>query len=180
MHPMMLCFLVSSIPCMYYVDVNYLLPQWLGIAGLGPPVLYAVAQATAYRNGLLRFVWFPVLMLIGLGVAVNNTRAVIEAILGYKPNEFLRTPKNSDLSTSIYDLYENKNDKTIWLEFFFSAYAVAALLLSIQRMPALAPFLALFVLGFVLVGLTGLLEINRASRFIKTWKAEPAFLDQDM
>ena len=180
MHPMMLCFLVSSIPCMYYVDVNYLLPQWLGIAGLGPPVLYAVAQATAYRNGLLRFVWFPVLMLIGLGVAVNNTRAVIEAILGYKPNEFLRTPKNSDLSTSIYDLYENKNDKTIWLEFFFSAYAVAALLLSIQRMPTLAPFLALFVLGFVLVGLTGLLEINRASRFIKTWKAEPAFLDQDM
>ena len=180
MHPMMLCFLVSSIPCMVYADVNFSLPQWLGIAGFGPPVLYAVAQATAYRNGLLRFAWFPVLMLLGLGVAVNNTRAVIEAILGYKPNEFLRTPKNSGLSVSIYDLYENKNDKMVWLELFFAAYSVAALLLSIQRMPAIAPFLALFALGFVLVGLTGLLEIYRASRYVKTWKAEPAFLDQDM
>ena len=68
----------------------------------------------------------------------------------------------------------------VWLELFFATYSVAALLLSIQRMPAIAPFLALFVLGFVLVGLTGLLEIYRASRYIKTWKAEPAFLDQDM
>ena len=180
MHPMMLCFLVSSIPCMIYADLNHSLPQWLGIAGLGPPVLYAVAQATAYRNGLLRFVWFPVLMLLGLGVAVNNTRAVIEAILGYRPDEFLRTPKNSGLSVSVYDLHETKNDKTVWLEFFFAAYAVAAFILSIQRLPAIAPFLALFVLGFVLVGLMGLLEINRTSRNVKTWKEESAFLDQDM
>jgi len=119
-------------------------------------------------------------MLVGLGVAVNNTRAVFEAIFRYKPNEFLRTPKNSGLSVSIYDLYENKNDKTVWLEFFFAVYAGVSFLVSIQRMPALAPFLALFALGFVLVGLTGLLETNRASRFVETWKSEPAILDQDM
>ncbi|MBO36297.1 MAG: glycosyl transferase [Anaerolineaceae bacterium] len=180
MHPMMLCFLVFSIPCMLYTNVNNVLPQWLGIAGLGPPVLYAIAQVTAYRKGLTRFIWFPVLMLLGLGVAVNNTRAVFEAIFRYKPNEFLRTPKNSGLSVSIYDLYANKNDKIVWLEFFFAVYAGASFLLSTQRIPALAPFLALFALGFVLVGLTGLLETNRASRFVETWKSEPAILDQDM
>ena len=180
MHPMMLCFLVFSIPCMLYTDVNNVLPQWLGIAGLGPPVLYAVAQVMAYPKGLLRFIWFPVLMLLGLGVAVNNTRAVFEAIFRYKPNEFLRTPKNSGSSVSIYDLYENKNDKTVWLELFFAVYAGSSFLLAIQRMPALAPFLALFALGFVLVGFIGLLERNRASRFAETWKSEPAFMDQDM
>ena len=180
MHPMMLCFLVFSIPCMLYTNVNNVLPQWHGIAGLGPPVLYVVAQVMAYRKGLMRFMWFPVLMLLGLGVAVNNTRAVIEAIFRYKPNEFLRTPKNSGLSVSIYNLHENKNDKTVWLEWFFAVYAVASFLLSIQRMPVLAPFLALFAIGFVLVGLTGLLETNRASRFLEAWKSEPAILDQDI
>ena len=180
MHPMMLCFLVFSVPCMLYTDINYVLPQWFGVAGLGPPVLYAVAQLMAYPKGLMRFMWFPVLMLLGLGVAVNNTRAVFEAVLRYKPDEFLRTPKNSGSPVSLYDFYENKNDKTVWLEIFFAIYSGVSFLFAIQRMPALAPFLALFALGFVLVAYIGLLETNRASRFVESWKSEPAFLDQDM
>ena len=43
------------------VPINNM-PQWLGIAGLGPPVLYAVAQVMAYHKVLLRLIWYPDLM----------------------------------------------------------------------------------------------------------------------
>ncbi|HCU98356.1 MAG TPA: glycosyl transferase, partial [Chloroflexi bacterium] len=167
MHPMMLCFLISTVPYMLYADTDKLLPTWLGFAGFGPPLLYAVAQISAYRDGLSRFVWFPVLMVLGLGVAVNNTKAVIEALFGYKSDDFVRTPKSSYVSNEENEFYANSNYLLVFLEILFGIYAFVSLFISISKFPSMSPFLAFFFIGFILVAIFSYLETSRLLKKVK-------------
>tara|TARA_B100000945_G_scaffold321464_2_gene336209 strand:- start:871 stop:2316 length:1446 start_codon:yes stop_codon:yes gene_type:complete len=167
MHPMMLCFLISTVPYMLYADTDKLLPTWLGFAGFGPPLLYAVAQISAYRDGLSRFVWFPVLMVLGLGVAVNNTKAVIEALFGYKSDDFVRTPKSSYVSNEDNEFYANSNYLLVFLEILFGIYAFVSLFISISKFPSMSPFLAFFFIGFLLVAIFSYLETSRLLKNVK-------------
>ena len=55
---------------------------------------YAFCQMQAYpQDWKTRLKYLPLLMAVGIGLSVNNTRAVLEAILG-KQSEFVRTPKH--------------------------------------------------------------------------------------
>src|SRR6188474_78905 len=53
---------------------------------------YIVSQRELYPDWRQRLKYLPFLMSIGIGLCVNNTRAVLEAIFG-KQSEFARTPK---------------------------------------------------------------------------------------
>ena len=54
---------------------------------------YMVCQRELYpQSWTERLRYLPILMSIGIGLAVNNTKAVLEAIF-HKPSEFKRTPK---------------------------------------------------------------------------------------
>ena len=53
---------------------------------------YMVSQRELYPDWKTRLKYLPFLMSIGIGLCVNNTRAVIEAMFG-KQSEFARTPK---------------------------------------------------------------------------------------
>jgi cellulose synthase/poly-beta-1,6-N-acetylglucosamine synthase-like glycosyltransferase len=53
---------------------------------------YVVSQRELYADWRQRLKYLPFLMSIGIGLCVNNTRAVLEAIFK-KPSEFTRTPK---------------------------------------------------------------------------------------
>src|SRR4249919_436602 len=53
---------------------------------------YLVSQREIYPDWRTRVKYLPIVMAVGIGLAVNNSRAVIEALMG-NPGEFTRTPK---------------------------------------------------------------------------------------
>jgi len=76
-----------------------------------------------------------VLLLLGMGLSINNTRAVLEAALGIKTS-FLRTPK--------FNIREGNNpaeqpeyllppDPNTWVELFFALYSFVLLVLVIYN-----------------------------------------------
>jgi cellulose synthase/poly-beta-1,6-N-acetylglucosamine synthase-like glycosyltransferase len=92
-HPLMLFLCLSSLPLMMLWKGEGRLPlAYLSLASLGPPLLYAVSQRSLYPNWPERFAYFPVLVFLGTGIALNNTGAVWEA-LTRRGNDFCRTPK---------------------------------------------------------------------------------------
>ena len=53
---------------------------------------YVVCQREIHKDWRARVKYVPFLMSVGIGLSINNTRAVIEALL-HKDTEFARTPK---------------------------------------------------------------------------------------
>jgi cellulose synthase/poly-beta-1,6-N-acetylglucosamine synthase-like glycosyltransferase len=67
----------------------------------GPSILYLTAERSL-KNGLFQtLLLLPIMVSFGCGQAVNNSRAVLEAVFG-KQSGFVRTPKKGILSTMPY------------------------------------------------------------------------------
>ena len=91
-HPLMLILLLLTLPLMLGQHKMGLPLFYLGLGSLGPPLLFALSQWDIYTDWRRRLAYFPLLVLLGTGIALNNTLAVGEA-LARRPNRFQRTPK---------------------------------------------------------------------------------------
>ena len=123
---------------------------------------YMVCQRELYpQTWTERLKYLPFLMSIGIGLAVNNTKAVFEALF-HKPSEFVRTPKyavegmNDEWSqkkyrqsVSVQPLIE------VALGLYFTATLFYALVNGIY---GTVPFLMLFQVGFLYTGMLSLLQ----------------------
>jgi hypothetical protein len=101
----------------------------------------------------------PALMLLGSGVALNNTRAVIEAFLGVS-NVFQRTPKfriEARDDRWLGSQYALPLDGMTVGELLLALYAMATVGVALWQGNVYAvPFLLIYVGGFSYVGLQGL------------------------
>ena len=97
----------------------------------------------------------PLVMSIGIGLCVNQTRAVLEALAG-KETEFVRTPKHGVGSTDSSwwsKKYRSAKSVTPFIELGMAAYFVIAIGVAIDHGHYLSlPFLGLFLWGFGYVG----------------------------
>jgi len=122
---------------------------------------YMVSQRELYPDWKSRLKYLPFLMSIGIGLCVNNTRAVLEAIFG-KQSEFARTPKygierQSDewagkkyhQSLGVQPLIE------LALGLYFTATVFYALT---NQIYGTLPFLMLFQVGFLYTGLLSIMQ----------------------
>jgi cellulose synthase/poly-beta-1,6-N-acetylglucosamine synthase-like glycosyltransferase len=78
-----------------YIDLGVFLPAvWIIIilSTLAPCTLYTGSGAVQKR-GIFALLHFPVMIVVGTGLCINNAIAVLEAILG-KKTDFIRTPKS--------------------------------------------------------------------------------------
>jgi hypothetical protein len=90
-HALMVALLLLSLPLMLMPDFAPLPLGGLGLMCLGPPLVYAISQRELYAGwGRLRA--FPLLTLIGIGVAWCNTLAVFRGLTQWG-GTFARTPK---------------------------------------------------------------------------------------
>jgi len=64
----------------------------LGLMCLGPPLVYAISQKELYPDWKRRLQAFPLLMLVGIGIAWANTLAVWRGLTRWG-GTFARTPK---------------------------------------------------------------------------------------
>jgi cellulose synthase/poly-beta-1,6-N-acetylglucosamine synthase-like glycosyltransferase len=122
---------------------------------------YVVGQREIHTDWRARLKYLPFLMSIGIGLTINNTRAVIEALLDTK-TEFARTPKyriegESDdwmgkkyrQSVAVQPLIE------LGLGLYFTATVFYALANGIY---GTVPFLVLFQIGFLYTGLLSIVQ----------------------
>ncbi len=116
-------------------------------------MFYIVAQRTLFPKTWWKdLIYFPALMALGVGMAINNGRAVIEAIFNQE-SPFVRTPKYGIEGTTgnwkkkgkYKALKSFANKLEILLACYFTCLTIWAILNA--QWPSV-PFLALFMLGF--------------------------------
>ncbi len=128
---------------------------------------YLMSQRAIGRSIWSTLKYLPVVLSVGIGLSVNNCKAVLEALWGHE-TPFVRTPKYA---------VTGKNDKTNWLKsryikrknflpaielalaLWFSLGVVYALTEGITAAASL-PFLLLFQVGFLYVGLSSILQTS--------------------
>ncbi len=140
---------------------------FFGAATLSIAAFYLVSQREIYPNWRGRVLWVPVVMSLGLGMAVNQTRAVWEALRG-RQSGFVRTPKAGGGTSS----YRAGRHWSVALELALALWFAGGLVLTAWagRWTAL-PFLALFGCGFTWVGLQTL-GLGRAQSSPRTLSPE--------
>jgi cellulose synthase/poly-beta-1,6-N-acetylglucosamine synthase-like glycosyltransferase len=122
---------------------------------------YMVCQREIHTDWRARLKYLPFLMSIGIGLSINNTRAVLEALFN-KQSEFTRTPKyriegggddwvgkKYRQSVAVQPLIE------LALGLYFTATVSYALA---NQIYATVPFLMLFQVGFLYTGLLSIVQ----------------------
>jgi len=166
---------------------NLLLFDLLFFIGATLPVglYYIIAQKEVNEPYLRKIIYLPFLMAFGIGLCVNNGKAVLEALIGHK-TPFLRTPK-FQIETA-KDTWRHKKYRgyartiTAVIELGLAVNFVFAILFAVQfDVYASIPFLLLFCGGFFYVSLLSFLQrVNLGQIKVKPlcllWKYLPTFV----
>jgi cellulose synthase/poly-beta-1,6-N-acetylglucosamine synthase-like glycosyltransferase len=129
---------------------------------------YLVAQRQLRpRTWWTTFLYLPFVMATGIGLAVRNSLAVMEALLG-KQTEFARTPKlgiaggaaSPDGQAWVKKAYKNPAGWMPYVEVLLGLYFAVTVVYAIQNENyATVPFLILFVGGYLYTGLMSLGQV---------------------
>ena len=136
---------------MLVIDLPLFIASSCSISGF-----YLASQRALHPKTWKRSIlYMPFVMAVGIGLSVRNAKGVLEAIFGVK-SDFARTPKfNIDGQSGTWKkkLYRNRAGWMPYLEIALGLYFAATIVYSIQNENyATAPFLFLFVWGFLYTG----------------------------
>jgi cellulose synthase/poly-beta-1,6-N-acetylglucosamine synthase-like glycosyltransferase len=164
-YPLMVLLTLMMYPAFVYADAPLkayaLLGHWLFSGSL-----FVQRELFGKNAGWKALLYLPFLMAIGVGVSLNNAKAVIEAIFSSarrQPSEFVRTPKYGVTG----------RDRTNWtpvrifsfqklmlpiIEIAFGAYMSCFIVFSLvwQYAVSSVPFLCIFAGGYLYVGFSSL------------------------
>ena len=142
---------------MLLIDIPLFLAATMSVANF-----YMVCQRELYpKTWTERLRYLPFLMSIGIGLAVNNTKAVFEALL-HRPSEFKRTPKyqiESGADEWIGKKYRQSVSIQPLIELGLGLYFTATVFYALANgIYGTLPFLMLFQVGFLYTGLLSLVQ----------------------
>jgi len=122
---------------------------------------YFIAQREVYPDWRSRLKYLPAVMAIGIGLAVNNSRAVIEALLD-KPSEFTRTSKYGIEHREDgwqHKKYHQSMPVQPFVEVALGLYFTFTVFYALQHdIYGTLPFLMLFQFGFLYTGLLSIFQ----------------------
>jgi len=122
---------------------------------------YMVCQRELHKDWTTRLRYLPFLMSIGIGLTVNNTRAVLEALFR-KETEFARTPKyriEGEADEWIGKKYRQSVVVQPMIELALGLYFTATVFYALANgIYGTVPFLVLFQLGFLYTGLLSIVQ----------------------
>ena len=122
---------------------------------------YMVCQRELHADWTSRLKYLPFLMSIGIGLAINNTRAVLEALFNQQ-SEFARTPKYCIEGQSdewIGKKYRESGVIQPMVELTFGLYFTATVFYALANgIYATVPFLVLFQIGFLYTALLSIVQ----------------------
>lgn len=155
----------------FWVDLILFVSATISVA-----TFYIVAQREADPNSswYSRIKYLPMLMSVGIGLTINNSRAVLEAIFGNE-TPFERTPKygvqgNKDAWQE--KKYRRRRDVLAYLEFVLGCYFLLVIYSAWEyRLYSSIPILSLFPIGFFYMSLWSFFQ-GRRERRLRTVPAE--------
>lgn len=134
-HPLMFLNLLLMLPLLLGESPLIRIYPIFIAAALGPLFMYTVAMAQQSKSFIERLKSLFMLVLLGMGLSLNNTRAVAEAITG-KQSPFKRTPKFNLYGTDVnrkYSDYLLPRDRNTWLELVLAIYAFSLLIYALYN-----------------------------------------------
>jgi hypothetical protein len=142
---------------MLYIDLPLFMASTFSISSF-----YLVSQRELFPRSWPRaLLYLPLLMALGIGLTITNTKAVLEALIG-KESAFARTPKYSVVSK--HDKvgakkYRKRLGWIPWVELLIGTYFALTVYYAVENENYITvPFLLLFVLGYWCTGLMSLLQ----------------------
>ena len=176
-HPLMVWMALISLPMLHYVGWDtgaglvVALTVFFMISSLAPHVMYGISQCVLHRQGWKRLLYLPVLTVFGVGIAVSNTRAVLEALVGHT-SAFIRTPKSGDKSVR---RYRGGVSAVTVLELLIGLYCAFAVWCCVNEGQFGAwCFLVIYALGFSTVGCCSIWQALTDGSLSRTPEAAPA------
>ncbi|HZC58951.1 MAG TPA: glycosyltransferase [Chthoniobacterales bacterium] len=123
-------------------------------------VFYLCAQRELYPKDWKRdILFFPFVLALGIGLSINNARAVLEAVFN-RSSDFCRTPKYGiEIAKQRWQNSRYSAVRTVvpFVEFFFALYFSYFVFHAFQTREFLSvPFLMLFQTGFAYVALSSI------------------------
>ncbi len=122
---------------------------------------YMVCQREIHTDWRARLKYVPFLMSVGIGLCINNTRAVFEALLNTK-SEFARTPKyriEADADEWVGKKYRQSVAVQPLIELGLGLYFTWTVFYALaNQIYGTLPFLVLFQIGFLYTGLLSIVQ----------------------
>jgi hypothetical protein len=161
--PLMLLVLLLTLP------VGLLAPNYFTffpisvLATVGPPMLYILAGGPQTPSFLQRLKILPVLTVLGFGLSLNTSAAILEG-LGGKEGTFVRTPKlnlnsKSDSTEGISRAYLQPVSRVVYGELALSLYAVLVVALLFPHLGwPIVPWMGTYWLGYFFIATLNLYQ----------------------
>ena len=162
-HPLMLSILLLTLPVGLLVPGAFKMFPISLIAGLGPPLLYLTATATQHRSIFKRLRAFPLLVIVGFGLSLSTTVAVLEGLFS-KGGAFIRTPKlnltnRARQPQDIDRAYVAPLSTMVWVEIALGLYAlVTGVVLAPYIGWGIVPWMVIYMLGFFYIAGLNLIQ----------------------
>ena len=122
---------------------------------------YLVCQREIHPDWRSRIKYLPFLMSIGIGLCINNSRAVFEALFN-KQSDFARTPKyriEGDTDEWVGKKYRQSVAVQPLIELALGLYFTATVFYALANgIYGTVPFLILFQIGFLYTGLLSVVQ----------------------
>jgi cellulose synthase/poly-beta-1,6-N-acetylglucosamine synthase-like glycosyltransferase len=149
---------------MLLIDVPLFLAATASVANF-----YMVCQRELHKDWWTRAKYLPFLMSIGIGLAVNNTKAVFEALFN-RESEFTRTPKyriEGHADEWIGKKYRQNFVVQPVIELALGLYFTATVFYALANgIYGTLPFLMLFQIGFLYTGLLSIVQQYAGSNVV--------------
>jgi cellulose synthase/poly-beta-1,6-N-acetylglucosamine synthase-like glycosyltransferase len=133
--------------------------SFFGVLTCSAGTFYMLSQKAAGRSTFTTMLMVPLLMALGMGIAVINSVAVLEGLFGRRDTEFVRTPKYGTASGTKdwkkrAGAFQVKRSVVPVVEIIFGVYmaACAALAIGMGSATGTVPFLVIFAFGYLYVG----------------------------
>ena len=134
---------------------------FLFVATVGISFFYTCSQKEAYKDWKSRLIYLPMLMSMGIGLSVNNSKAVLEAFFNHK-TEFKRTPKfKIEVKKDRWADKKYKGERNLLpiIELLLGIYFTFNIYFAyINRIYVSIPFLMIFQIGFFYVAFLSLFQ----------------------
>src|SRR5438105_10904034 len=122
---------------------------------------YTVCQREIHKDCRARIKYVPFLMSVGIGLSINNTRAVFEALFR-SDSEFARTPKyriEADVDEWVGKKYRQSVAIQPLVELLLGLYFTWTVFYALaNQIYGTLPFLVLFQVGFLYTGLLSIVQ----------------------
>lgn len=142
---------------MLVTDIPFLLVATIGIS-----FFYACSQKESSRDWKARLLYMPMLMSLGIGLSVNNSKAVLEALFD-KKTAFQRTPKfkiEDKKDKWYHKRYGGRLSPLVIIELLLGLYFTFNIYFAyVNRIYISIPFLMIFQIGYFYVAFLSLYQI---------------------